>query len=278
VTSTALSNALSVDVEEWFQVRNLEDSVSRESWDARDRRADDAVRRLLDLFERRGVRATFFVLGWIAERSPELVREIDRRGHEVAVHGYGHQSVPSLSPEAFEKDLDRALAALVPLVSRPVEGYRAPSFSLKEEHARYFEVLQRKGIRYDSSFFPGRKSAKTDTRPHCISRMDCGLVEVPVTSVRIGGILLPCGGGGFFRLFPYTMTRFLFRLHRKRGRPVIFYLHPWEIDPEQPRVPLPFSRAFRHRLNISRTFSRLDRLLQDFSFQPIREVLSEHGF
>ena len=276
---TTIRHALSVDLEEWFQVRNLQGVISRDSWPLREPRAEQSTLRLLDLFSRHGAKATFFVLGWVAERSPELIREIARRGHEIGVHGYGHQSVTELSPEAFEEDLTKALEILEPLGTEPIRGYRAPSFSLQGRLAEHFAILRRHGICYDSSYFPGRRSnGVSEKRPSSIHPTEHGLIEVPLTSLSLGGLSLPCGGGGFFRLLPYPVTRTLFRIHQNRGFPVIFYIHPWEIDPEQPRVPLPPLKAFKHGLNLSRTFRRLERLLQDFSFSSIREVLDEHGF
>lgn len=272
-------HALSVDVEEWFQVRNLEGAIARESWDTLERRAEASTRILLDLFEQRGATATFFVLGWMAERSPDLIREIDRRGHEVAVHGYGHRPAATMTPEEFGDDLQQALNIISPLVSKPVEGYRAPSFSLSQSRTQHFDILARNGIRYDSSYFAGRRNTPSgEQRSAFIHRMECGIVEVPITSLMIGNIAVPCGGGGFFRLLPYGATRFLFRLRAASGHPVVFYIHPWEIDPAQPRIPLPAARAFKHRVNLSRTYSRLDRLLADFRFRSIKEVLAAHGY
>lgn len=271
-------NALSVDVEEWFQVRNLEGAISRDSWEEREQRVEEYVVRLLDLFDRKGVTATFFVLGWVAERSPDLVREIYRRGHEIALHGYGHQSVTSMSPEVFEKDIQRGLSELRSLIPGSVEGYRAPSFSLQGTRKCHFDILKRAGILYDSSYFPGRKISRNDLRPPVIHRMANGLIEVPLTSVSLCGVSVPCGGGGSFRLFPYPVTRFLLKRREKSGEPVVFYVHPWEIDPGQPKVKLSFINNFKHRVNLSRTFLRLERLLEDFQFRSIREVLSEYGF
>jgi len=272
-------HALSIDLEEWFQVRNLQGVIARESWDLQERRAEASTLQLLDLLSRQGVKATFFVLGWVGERSPDLVREIARRGHEIGVHGYNHQPLSELSLSAFEEDLSRALEILSPLVQEPIRGYRAPCFSLPSHVTGHFQILQRHGIRYDSSYFPGRwANAKGEKRPSSIHITEQGIIEVPLTSLFFGGLSLPCGGGGFFRLLPYPLTRSLFRLHQGRGNPVIFYLHPWEIDPEQPRIQLPFLKRFKHYVNLSRTFSRLERLLQDFSFSSIKEVLQERGF
>lgn len=268
-------NALSVDLEDWFNVNNLRGAVPRTAWPDLELRVVENGRQLLRLLARHDVQATFFVLGWIAERVPELVREIEAAGHEIATHGYSHRLLTELNPRTFEEDIKKALEVTGRCASRAIVGYRAPSFSLTEETMWAADVLARNGIRYSSSVFPigYHPDYGMGKAPLTVYRHNDQLVEFPLSAVDVLGVRVPCGGGGYFRVFPYALTKLLLRKCVREGRPVNFYIHPWEVDPGQPKVKLPWSKSFRHYFNLARTEGRLDRLLRDFRFGTIREVL-----
>jgi polysaccharide deacetylase family protein (PEP-CTERM system associated) len=273
-----MRNLLSIDLEDWFCVSNFDDMLPRDVWDLCELRVEASTHRLLELFDRRGARATFFVLGWVAERVPRLIETVARAGHEIACHGYHHHRLGMLDEDRLDGDLTAALAVLSGITGQEIAGYRAPSFSLTQDTMWAVPVLKRHGFRYDSSVFPfgahpeyGIAGAPLD--PYWIAD---GLLEIPMTVVEIGGRRLPCTGGGYFRLYPYSLSRSLIRRCNASGRPAIFYAHPWEFDPEQPRMPLPGLKRFRHYNNLHRTLSRLDRLLVDFDWQPIGALASEH--
>ena len=274
-----MMNVMSIDLEDWFCVYNLSRLIPYTDWDRCESRVERNTLRLLELFRKHRVEATFFVLGWVADRFPDLVKEIERGGHEVA-HGYSHRLLTFMSPEEFRADLLRSLEVLAKTASQEVRGFRAPSFSLTPKTLWAVDILKESGIRYDSSVFPvgfhpeyGMVSA--DPRPHELAD---GLTELPMGVAEVLGRRIPCGGGGYFRLFPYPLTRRLMRRCNAQGRPVIFYLHPWEVDPGQPRVQgMSWSTRFRHYNNLERTEERLERLLGDFSFTSARSLLADHG-
>lgn len=264
-------NLLSIDLEDWFCVSNFDAMFDRSVWSSCELRVVASTRRLLELFERRGVKATFFVLGWIAEQAPELIREVAAAGHEIACHGYHHARLHQLDAVRFADDLARALTILRELSPRPIAGYRAPSFSLTARTPWAPAVLREQGIRWDSSVFPfgghpeyGIADAPLD--PYWITD---DLLELPMSVVEVAGKRLPCTGGGYFRLYPYSMSAALIRRCNAGGRPAIFYAHPWEFDPEQPRMPLSPIKAFRHYNNLDKTLARLDRLLGEFAWGPM---------
>jgi polysaccharide deacetylase family protein (PEP-CTERM system associated) len=268
-------NVFSIDLEDWFCVQNLNGIIPRDQWDSCESRVENNTIRLLDLLDRHKVRATFFVLGWVAERRPDLVREVFRRGHEIATHGYSHRLLTSMTPEEFRADLDRSLEVLATCVSAPVLGFRAPSFSVTRATWWALEILRSRGLRYDSSIFPvgfHPDYGVPDSRLEAHSILD-GLLEVPMSCALLGGRKIPCSGGGYFRLYPYSLTRRLMQQCNRQGRPVMFYLHPWEIDPGQPRVSgMPALKRFRHYNNLDRTMGRLERLLEDFRFTSAGEL------
>lgn len=266
-----MRNRLSIDLEDWFCVSNFDAMIDRSSWDRCELRVVDSTRRLLELFEGRGVKATFFVLGWVAERAPALIREVANAGHEIACHGYGHQRLTQLDAPRFDADLGRSLTLLRALVEAPVIGYRAPSFSLTEQTLWAIPILRKHGIRWDSSVFPfgGHPEYGIAKAPLTPYRLAEDLVELPMSCVEFGGRRLPCTGGGYFRLYPYSLSAALIRRCNRAGRPVIFYAHPWEFDPGQPRMPLPLVKRFRHYNNLDRTLERLDRLLLEFEWGPL---------
>ena len=272
---TTLINALTVDVEDYFQVSALAPHIDRASWDSRPCRVEHNVQRLLALFERRDAHATFFTLGWVAERYPQLVRDIVAGGHELASHGYGHLRASEQTPEEFREDLLRAKGILEDVSGQPVLGYRAPSFSIGYTNPWAFDVLLETGHRYSSSVYPVKHDHYgMPDAPRFPYAARPGLTEIPVTTTRMFGRNLPGGGGGYFRLAPYVLSRWaLRRVNRIDRAPAIFYFHPWEIDPEQPRVPgTSLKTRFRHYVNLDKTEARLDRLLGDFRWGRVDEV------
>jgi polysaccharide deacetylase family protein (PEP-CTERM system associated) len=264
-------NYLSFDVEDWFQVENFKAAITADSWSSRECRVEANTTRLLRLLADHNVAATFFVLGWIAERYPGLVRQIAAAGHEIASHGYGHTMVYRQTREAFRDDIRRAKDLLETITGKPVAGYRAPSFSITRDSLWAIDILHECGYRYDSSIFPTSFhnrygfSGGSDG----IMAFDNGLLEVPISTYRMGALRLPLGGGGYFRLLPYAYFKFFFERLNRQGKSFVFYLHPWEIDPGQPVVNVPWQLRFRHYNNLHRTENRLVRLLKDFTFQPI---------
>jgi polysaccharide deacetylase family protein (PEP-CTERM system associated) len=272
-------NALTVDVEDYFQVSAFESHVSRADWEQQPRRVESNVERILELLDEHGARATFFTLGWIAERHPAMVRSIAERGHEIASHGYSHRRASEQKPDEFFADVLRAKEILEGVIGNCVRGYRAPSFSIGPRNAWAFDCIARAGYRYSSSLYPihhdhygapGAPRFAHETRP--------GLLELPVATVRVWNTNLPAGGGGYFRLLPYKVSRWsLERIHRLDGKPAMFYFHPWEIDPGQPRFNgVPAKTRFRHYVNLERTQARLSRLLRDFRWDRADRVFLDH--
>ncbi|MGH7447645.1 MAG: XrtA system polysaccharide deacetylase [Longimicrobiales bacterium] len=266
-----------VDVEEHFQVTALEQAVMRTQWDSHPSRVAESTRRLTDLMARHGTRGTFFVLGWVAERQPGLVRDLAAAGHEIASHGWDHRRVVAQTPEHFRDSVRRSKALLEDLTGREVAGFRAPSFSIVPGVEWALDVLLEEGHRYDSSLFPIRRrgygypSARRD--PHPLERPSGTLLSVPPATLRIGSRNLPAGGGGYFRLLPYALTQAAFTQAEQRGAPATFYIHPWEIDADQPRLPVPLLTRIRHYGGLEHTAERLERLLGSYHFQPIAETL-----
>ena len=300
-------NALTIDVEDYFQVSAFERCVSRECWDSFALRVEMNTRRILDMLDEFGVKATFFILGWVAERKPELVREIARQGHEVASHGYGHQRIYNQTREDFREDIRRSKALLEDLCGAPVHGYRAPSYSISMDTLWAYDELLEAGYSYDSSVFPIRHDLygipDWPRHPFTVSKDPDGtwgpvgshacpltanrctlpcdnvcsrMAEIPITTLSIGGKNFPIAGGGYFRLFPYPFTRWgLRRINQVERRPFVFYIHPWEIDPGQPRISDAGQKSrFRHYLNLHRTEGRFRALLKDFRFATVREIHS----
>lgn len=266
-----ITNALSVDVEDYFQVSAFEGCISRAAWDTLPCRVERNVDRLLDLLQGRAARATFFTLGWVAHRYPGLVRRITDAGHELASHGYAHRRATEQAPHEFYEDIVRAKRLLEDIVGREVRGYRAPSFSISGRNLWTFDCIARAGYRYSSSVYPVRHDHYgMPDAPRFAHRLPNGLIEVPLTTARLLGVNLPAAGGGYFRLVPYALSRWAIgRVNRIERRPAIFYLHPWELDPEQPRVDAPLRSQWRHYLNLGKTESRLTQLLGDFRWDRI---------
>lgn len=262
-----ITNALTIDVEDYFQVSAFAPYIRRDEWDARECRVERNVHRILDMLSRHGTKATFFTLGWIAERYPQLVRRIVDEGHELASHGYGHERASDLSEAAFLDDVQRAKAILEDLSGAAVLGYRAPSFSIGTANLWAFDCLQAAGYTYSSSIYPIRHDHYgMPDAPRFAHQVRDGLLEIPVTTLRMMNRNLPSSGGGYFRLLPYGLSRWMLgRVNAGDREAAIFYFHPWEIDAEQPRVAGIDARTrFRHYVNIGRMEARLNRLLSDF--------------
>jgi polysaccharide deacetylase family protein (PEP-CTERM system associated) len=271
-------NAMTVDVEDYFQVSAFEGIAPRPRWDRFESRVSANTDRLLTLFAEKGIKATFFVLGWIAERHRDLVRRIAENGHEIASHGYAHRLVYDLTEATFREDTRRSKAILEDASGRAVLGYRAPSYSITPRSLWALDILIEEGFRYDASIFPihhDRYGIPVSPRhPYVIDRAVGSLIEAPASTVRRGPLNLPIGGGGYFRLLPYWWTRWgIGHINRCEGRPCIFYLHPWEIDPGQPRLHCSWLGRVRHYRNLDQTELRLRRLLDEFSFGPMSQVL-----
>ena len=274
-------HALSFDVEEFFQVANLRGHFEKEGWDAVPSRLDHGMDAVLGCLARHGARATFFFLGWVAERRPDLVRRCLAEGHEVASHGYDHEFLHDLGEAAFEADLARTEAALERAGAPRPLGFRASTFTLTRRTWWAFDVLARRGYRYDSSVHPVRHPVYgvPDFDPG-ISRVETekgSIVEFPVTTWRVLGRNLPVGGGGYFRLLPGFVPRSVLAGLDREGKPAALYLHPWELDPEQPRARAPAFARFRHYVNLGRTLPRLEALLARFRFASLERVLEEQG-
>ncbi len=276
--STRITNAFTCDVEDYFQVSALAPHFPREQWDSVPCRIERNVDRVLELLDGHGARGTFFTLGWIAERFPQLVRRIADAGHEVASHGYGHQRASDLTPAAFSADIRLAKAILEDITGKDVTGYRAPSFSIGEANLWAHDCIAEAGYRYSSSVYPVKHDHYgIPDAPRFPWRLDNGLVEVPITTLNMLGRNWPAGGGGFFRLLPYAVSRWqIARVNADDKRPAIFYFHPWELDPDQPRVTDATAKTqFRHYINLKRTAARLDRLLSDFSWGRADQVFCD---
>lgn len=271
-----LVNALSVDVEDWFQVQALAPVVDRGDWSSLERRVETSTDRILALFDGAGVRATFFTLGWVAERHPALVRRIVAAGHELASHGSEHRRADEQDRASFRDDVRRSKRVLEDVGGVEVKGYRAPTFSIGPANLWAFDVLAEEGYAYSSSVYPVRHDLYgMPEAPRFPFHTGAGLLEeYPITTLRWGGRNLPCGGGGFFRLLPYAVSRAaIARVNAAEGRAAIFYFHPWEVDPGQPRLGgLPARSRLRHYLNLHRTEARLARLLADFAWDRMDVV------
>lgn len=275
-----IRNALTVDVEDYFQVSAFSENINYSDWDNYPLRVEDNTRALLELFDQHKVTATFFVLGWVAERIPGLVREIAACGHEVACHGFSHQLVYNQSPQVFREETLRSKQLLEDIIQQPVYGYRAASYSITERSRWALDIIAEAGFIYDSSIFPVRHDRYgmpgTPEAPYILeSPAGRSITEFPLATARVFGYRLPVAGGGYFRLYPYLVTRLGLSQINAQQRPFIFYLHPWEIDPGQPRIAARWFSRFRHYNNLDKCRSRLHKLLGDFQFGSTLDVLKE---
>jgi polysaccharide deacetylase family protein (PEP-CTERM system associated) len=279
-----MKNALTFDVEEYFHAEAFAGSVRPEEWPTLGSRVVDATERLLDILDYANVRATFFVLGWVAERQPGLVREIHARHHELACHGYAHRMIHRLTPQEFTEDVTRAKKVIEDAAGTSVIGYRAPTFSVLRHTLWSLEILAEAGFQYDSSIFPivhdryGIPDAPRFSHRIPVNGNGSGIAELPLSTVALLGRRFPVAGGGYFRLTPYPLTRRAIRhLNVVEGQPAVVYLHPWELDLHQPRMPVGWLTHLRHSINIDTTEDKLCRLLADFRFAPAAEVLAATG-
>ena len=278
-----MKNAFTVDVEDYFQVEGFAQVIDRGSWDTFRPRVSASTATLLEMLARRSVTATFFVLGWVARKYPQIVREIAAAGHEVASHGMSHRLIYTQTPTEFRSETREAKALLEDLCQRPVLGYRAATYSITRRSLWALDILGEEGFKYDSSIFPMRHDRygipDAELKPHVLTTPGGGkLVEFPISVLRYKGVTVPVAGGGYFRLFPYRFTRWALRRLNQQQQEFVFYVHPWEVDPAQPRVygASPMSR-FRHYLNLDRCAQRLGRLLEDFEFDAMHAVLAHRN-
>jgi len=276
-TRTPIRNAMTIDVEDYFQVSAFASHIPRDSWPSLSCRVEGNIDRILTLLDDNGVKATFFTLGWIAERYPIMVRLIVDNGHELASHGHNHLRVTDQSPDEFQDDITRSKKLLEDIGGQAVIGYRAPSFSIGTGNLWALDVLREAGYRYSSSIYPIRHDhygMPDAPRFKFQPRGPDGLFELPATTVQLFGCNLPAGGGGYFRLLPYRLSRwFMYRVNHTDRQPCIFYFHPWEIDPGQPRQShLCLKTRFRHYINLSRTEARIRALLHDFQWGRIDRI------
>ncbi len=271
-------NVLTIDVEEYFHVSAFEHFITAEDWPAYESRVEQTTNRLLEHFSRAGAKATFFVLGWVAERHPGLIRAIRAEGHEVASHGYAHQVLTALTPSQFRVDVRRAKHILEDILGEPVLGYRAPSFTIMEDTVWALRVLVEESFLYDSSIVPvwHDRYGLHGANPHCHRLMTAAgpIWEIPPSTLPIRKMRLPVAGGGYFRLWPYRLLRRWLRAIEAAGHPLVVYLHPWEIDPGQPRLQASALSRYRHYLNLHKTEARLIRLLHDFRFGSICQTVA----
>ncbi len=276
IASGTPMHCLSFDVEEHFQVSAFWSEARRQQWDTHESRVENNTKKLVELLAQHDTKATFFVLGWVAERYPGLVKLLAEQGHEIASHGYGHELVTTQSPEQFRHDVRKAKCILEDLTGSPVLGYRAPSFSITDESQWALAILIEEGYRYDSSMydrFHRSENARGSSGIVQINTVAGVIWELSPSTLNVWGFQVPVAGGGYFRLFPYATSKtFLQRLERQGAR-LVMYLHPWEIDPEQPRMDGPWLSQFRHYLNLQKTQERLSRLLTDFRFGPMRDII-----
>jgi len=277
-----IRNALTIDVEDYFQVAALAEAVKYDDWSSMEYRVEANTDRILGLFERAGVKATFFTLGWVAERSPNLVKRIADAGHEVASHGYSHQLIYNQTPDVFREETIRSKAILEDILGEPVTGYRAASYSITNQSRWALDILAEQGFTWDSSIFPVHHDRYgmpgTPRWPHRLMT-DKGyeLAEFPLSTLKLPGYTLPIAGGGYFRLFPYWFSKFGLGSINRQGKPFVFYLHPWEVDPGQPRLDVKWFSRFRHYNNLDICEQRLAKLLKHFNFTTMSNVLKDQG-
>ena len=275
-------NALTVDVEDYFQVSAFANSIDRNDWGNHNLRVEKNTHKLLDLFDENQITATFFVLGWVAERTKKLVLEIADRGHEIACHGYSHQLVYNQTPKEFQQETVKAKEILEDIIQQQVRGYRAASYSITEKSQWALDILADCGFVYDSSIFPVRhdRYGMPDTPEHpyqLTTPAGNSIIEFPLSTAKIFNYRLPVAGGGYFRLYPYWLSKMGLQQINRQQRPFIFYLHPWEIDPEQPKISASWFSRFRHYNNLDKCESRLRQLMTDFEFGTTWEVLNSLG-
>lgn len=279
-SAQSIIHAMTVDVEDYFHVSAFCKTISPSQWEQWPSRVEQNTLKLLDLFEESNIKCTFFVLGWVAERNPSLIKQLAEKGHEIASHGYSHQLVYGQTQEVFREETKKSKDILEQIIQRPVLGYRAASYSITRKSLWALDILDELGFEWDSSIFPVHHDnygvPGSPTEPYQI-QLSSGnkITEFPLTSAKVLGMSIPAAGGGYFRQYPYALSRWLFeRASMNQTRPLIFYLHPWEIDPDQPRVPnASLKSKFRHYTNLHRCYPRLERMIKDFNFGSIEQSL-----
>lgn len=277
--STEILNGLSFDVEEFFQAHNLARVAPPDRWDSFTSRIRYQVELILRTLDETGTKATFFFLAWVAERHKEIVKKVMNEGHEIATHGYGHQFVYRQSKTQFKDDLKKSVTILEDITGKKVLGYRAPSFSITRSCLWALDIVKEEGLKYDSSLFPvflgNRGGVMSRFIPHEIRR---GLCELPVASMSLMGVRLPLSGGFYFRLYPYSFTRWGIEKLNHRGEPAVLYFHPWEFDPLQEKFnEIPLFLKFRHYLNLEKNLAKLKSLLTSFHWAPLEEVVLKYS-
>lgn len=276
-----ITHAMTVDVEDYFHVAAFAEVIDPKDWSHWPSRVEANTQRLLSLFAEHQIKITFFILGWVAERYPQLVRDIQAQGHEIASHGYSHQLIYRQTPEVFRAETAKSKYLLEDILQQPVNGYRAASYSITRQSLWALDILAELGFTWDSSIFPTRHDnygipGSPEEPYEIITRSGARLLEFPLTTAKVLGQAIPAAGGGYFRQYPYFLSRWLFeRASLQQTKPQIFYLHPWEIDPEQPRVPnASWFSNFRHYTNLKRCLPRLEKMLEDFAFGTLSQSLA----
>ena len=274
-----VTNAISIDVEDYFQVSAFENSIDRKNWDSLEHRVSKNMDKVFEVLSDTHVQATFFILGWVAERYPEMVKKITKNGHEIASHGYGHQRVSDLTRKEFKEDVTRAKGILEDISGIQIQGYRAPSYSIGKNNIWALEVLADTGHQYSSSIYPIKHDhyGYPEAPRFVFKDENTGLIEIPITTMKLFSRLYPAGGGGFFRFYPYSFSKWAInRVNQVDKQPSVFYFHPWELDPDQPRqVNISRKSKFRHYLNLNKTEPRLRQLLTDFKWGKVYDVFIE---
>ncbi len=269
-----MKNAFTIDFEEWFCSTPSGDNFA--NWSEKELRIEKNAEKILEALDRFNVEATFFVLGWVAEKVPNLVRMISDAGHEIASHGYSHVRATTLSEKEFEEDLKKAIDATAPLTKDDILGYRAPYFSITNDTLWALDILAELGFKYDSSIFPTGMHPEygIEEFPKQIIKLENGLIEAPLSSLEIGRFSVPISGGGYFRLYPYSLTKRMIKKFIDKGGSYNFYIHPWEIDPGQPREKRNLIYYARHYQNLKKTYSKLEKLMTDFEFTSLRSIIN----
>jgi polysaccharide deacetylase family protein (PEP-CTERM system associated) len=275
-----VKNVLSIDVEDWFHILEVDSTPDIDGWIRMESRVEKNFFNMLDAFDNSGVKVTCFFLGWIAEKLPRLAKEADERGHEIACHGYSHQLIYTQTRKEFAEDIGKAKKLLEDITGKRVLGYRAPGFSIIESTRWAFDELCNAGYLYDSSIFPATRGhggiANAKIHPHKVRSENGEIIEFPITVITLIGKKICLFGGGYLRLFPYFIIRYFSKAVNKEGRPVIFYIHPREIDPEHPRLPMGIYRRFKSYVNLHTTFSKVKRLINDEEVVPFRDLIAEN--
>lgn len=270
-------NALTFDIEDWFHICDIEAGYSINDWDGLESRVENNTLKILKILKKENIKASFFVLGWVAERYPELIKEISKKGHEIASHGYSHKLVYECSPQEFRDDIRKSADILENIINQKIIGFRATGFSITKYTEWAFEILAKEGFKYDASVFPTNRGhggiSGAPIYPYVIETPAGKLKEFPNTVLNVFGKRIAFCGGGYFRLYPYSLIKYGIKKINNLGHSAIIYLHPRELDPEQPRMKIPWKRSFKYYVNLSRTEEKLKRLINDFQFVPVRKVL-----